>query len=243
MSTAGQGRIIGWKNGKGLTAADVHRECTQNRSDKDYVHKVRKALKRGHEAKTKDPLKDLPPQWKAFWSTVPHMDPKNLYKEYMVQQSKKAENQAALDVFYLEEPGDTDETVKAEITKLQNQREEKKKALQNKAKVVKHWEKKIERLTAKKNEKKEFVQFKANLQYWYREHSIWDARRKSLDSFYGQLTTLYKTRDTSDHQVLVRTQAQLDSDIHEIREEVAGLAEELQKLQETAAAIEPGIED
>lgn len=221
--------VVGWSNGQGLKRPEVSKHLQENPEDQVELRRIKKQRKKSSETRVREPLTGLPPQWQAFYGTVPHLDGKFAYKEYEKLRAKQRANEAALD--QLDEQ-QVEDTIKEENAKLQKQKMEKEAELKEKAKEVAAWEKKIKRMTGKKNQKPEFQRFKDNLEYWRREHSIKTARLKSSEKYFAQREASEKERQSIDKTVLQRTTAQLDQDIHELKEEVISLTEALQRVRQ-----------
>lgn len=69
------GRVVGWKDGLGITSDDRKDVLRQERSARHEYRQVRKAnANLRSKAAEENLLKELPPTWQSFWSAVPYSD-------------------------------------------------------------------------------------------------------------------------------------------------------------------------
>lgn len=81
-------RVVGWRDGIGLTMNDVKEIIRKEGQAHREYKSVKKAIAKVKSREVVDPLANLPPTWQAFWSTVPHLDPKAAFRQHQRDENK-----------------------------------------------------------------------------------------------------------------------------------------------------------
>jgi len=142
-------RIVGWRNGVALKQSEVDTVIRKEKPARQELKRLRKQISKHRSKEQADPTKDLPPTWKAFWSSVPHLNPKAAYEEHLHHEAKaaKAKRSAekAAEASALDEEGHEGETIEEEISRLEQRVKQVKEALGEKDKLIQEWSSKLER--------------------------------------------------------------------------------------------------
>jgi len=154
-------QVTGWKGGNGITSAEVRDHLQKNREARHQYRGAKKAMTRAQTKEAVDPLEGLPPTWQAFYSTVPHIDPKPAYKDFVMSRTKAAKRQREGDDGRKgrKEVEEDEDALEAELKKAVEERKVRKKAWEEAARSVTQWEQKVdEMVTLDRQEEKKLVE-------------------------------------------------------------------------------------
>lgn len=154
-------QVTGWKGGSGITSAEVKDHLQKNREARHQYRGAKKAMTRAQTKEVLDPLVGLPPTWQAFYSTVPHIDPKPAYKDFVMARTKGGKRQREGDSSRKgrKEVEEDEDALEAELKRAVEERKVRKKAWEEAARSVTQWEQKVdEMVTLDRQEEKKLVE-------------------------------------------------------------------------------------
>jgi len=242
MVTEARHRVVGWRNGGGITKGEQERILQEDQEALQEYRDAKKAIAQGRLKEVKEPLAGLPPTWQAFWSTVPGMDAQAAYRAYKREEAKreKAAQLEAAKKVQDEKTGakpaavapgeeEDEETMLAEIAKMEVEVRAKKEALVATQRSVDEWDKKL--VKARQLDKEEEVEakrMKRTLDSASFAHGIVQGKIRSSDNYF---TLLYE--DTkNDHK---RKMVTLQRSCALMNSQISHLKGEMRQLLKTAA--------
>lgn len=222
-------RIVGWRDGKGLTRSEVKailKDHSEKGARQEYK-KVQKTLQKIREKPRRDPARDLPANWQAFYATMPHLNAVMSYKEAM-REEKAAQAKAKKRLSTGE--ANTEEKKEALKKELLQKKKQLDATCEGHKKTIRKFKMQLKEEVRKgKYGEEEHRRILDRQSWWYKEWGIWTARLNSSKKYFDQKRFEAKQADTSVAETLQRAATSLDDELFALKMEVMGLLEDEQE--------------
>jgi len=240
-------RIVGWRNGVALKQSEVDTIIRKEKPARQELKRLRKQISKHRSKEQADPTKDLPPTWKAFWSTVPHLNPKAAYEEYLHREAKAAKAkrnaekaaEAALDA-----EGHERETIDEEIIRLEQRVKQVKEALGEKDKLIQEWSSKLERvrkLDEDADDRSRRVRRKLEVASY--NHGVVQGKLRSSDTYHTFLYQGEQQQAKNKVVTLSRSCALMDKQMDLLKGHVRLLLKDAATLERESSVAADGLTD
>mmetsp|Transcript_78609 Transcript_78609/g.138573 ORF Transcript_78609/g.138573 Transcript_78609/m.138573 type:complete len:299 (-) Transcript_78609:42-938(-) len=238
-------RIVGWRDGVSMTKSAVDGVIKKEKGARQEYRRLRKIIAKHRGPEEVDPMKDLPPTWKAFWSSVPHLNAKAAFEEQKKHEERMASKKRAMEKAAAAEDMDLDgpegETTEEEIARLEQRVKQVKEALAEKEKLSEEWNNKIERvkkLDQEAEEKSRRVRRKVEKASY--EAGLVQGKLKSSDTYFQFLQQdaeqTAKTKVTN----LARSSALMDKQMDLLKGHVRLLLKDAATLERESSVAADG---
>jgi len=218
-------RVVGWNAGAPVGAQDVKSILSQDKAAREAYRSCKKAEVRESDKQVGDRLKGLPATWQAFWSAVPHLDPKVAFREF---QQKQAGSKA---------PVTKEEEAKEIVARLEAEVQAKMKVCAEHERIFRGWNEKLEReRNIDKCEAEASRKVKKRLEDATYQHGVVKGQLRSLDGYFGFLHTDTQIQGKKEARNLERSLSLLQMLISDTKDEIR------QMLPELANKLEPSVE-
>mmetsp|Transcript_18414 Transcript_18414/g.50536 ORF Transcript_18414/g.50536 Transcript_18414/m.50536 type:complete len:349 (-) Transcript_18414:189-1235(-) len=236
-------RIVGWRGGQSLLPQEVKDIMRKDRDSKREYRSLRKHARCVKAAaQYKDPLRGLPPTWKSFWSSVPHLDAQTAYKQYQkekdkLEKAKKAEAAGGkTDTTELRSDG-SDSELEMQNARLKQELREKQQLLSKTEDECKEWDKKLCKIrTLDRDQETRSAKLAKTFEKESYDNGMAQGKRRSSDLYFTYLQQDSEGSHKKQTMNLARSCALLKSQMQEIKDELRLLLHEVK----TSASESPG---
>jgi len=226
-----ESRVVGWKAGTALKRADVKQLIYYDEAKKKEYRKLHTVRRKSTEPTPEeaDKLHGLPPTWQAIYSTVPHLDPRPVYKKWQKENVKKqAEAEEGIpSTSEKKRSAEEEQLMEDEARDLEQKVRSKKAVLAEKEKLCAEWERKLAKV--QKLDKEDDVRSRTiirRLEKASYAHGVLEGQMRSSDQYFHFLEMDTKADHTKKMATLSRSVALLGTQIDTLKTEVRLLLKE-----------------